>query len=112
MLVLEKKDNGYYVCQDNNGKIKTLSKKQLDLEEKQYVPCFIGPALFLDGEIKHELFFPGYPSELFPKRLIPYDVFLSLTEKKKMFVKKVGINKVLSIEKSLILLLKENNLLY
>lgn len=45
MLVLEKKDNGYYVCQDN-GKIKTLSKKQLDLEEKQYVPCFIGPALF------------------------------------------------------------------
>jgi hypothetical protein len=30
MLVLEKKDNGY-VCQDSNGKIKTLSKKQLDL---------------------------------------------------------------------------------
>jgi hypothetical protein len=81
MLVLEKKDNGYYVCQDN-GKIKTLSKKQLDLEEKQFVPCFIGPALFLDGEIKYELFFPGYPSELFPKHLIPYDVFLSLTEKK------------------------------
>jgi hypothetical protein len=82
------------------------------VKEKQYVPCFIGPALFLDGEIKYELFFPGYSSELFPKRLIPDDVFLSLIKKKKMFVKKVGINNLLSKEKDLIILLKENNLLY
>jgi len=113
MRVLEKKGVNFYICQDKNGNIVTLSKKELDLEERKYVPYFIGPSLFLDKEIKYELFFLGYPSELFPRHLIPDDVFLSLKNKKKSLLEKIGANKNLPIsEKDLILLLKENNLLY